>query len=73
MDLHRLLNLWDFAEEEIDAGTSWRPRLRYHPEHPDLNVVLGDEDEVHAIVALRVVDIIDNLVARGASPFEEQR
>lgn len=64
LDLHKLLDLWEFTAEEIDTGTAWVAVFRYHPEHPDLNVVLTDDPEVHAAVTLRVVGIIDRLIDR---------
>jgi hypothetical protein len=44
----------------------WDVPLRYHPEHPDLNVVLFPTERVHVAVTLHVVRIIDTLATRLA-------
>lgn len=68
LDLHKLLSLWGFAgEEPLKTKEGWEVPLRYHPEHPDLNVVIFPAEESHAAVTLHVVRIIDTLSNRKAS------
>ena len=67
LDLHKLLSLWDFAgEEPLKTPEGWEVPMRYHREHPDLNVVLFPTEETHVAVALHVVRIIDMLRSRKA-------
>ncbi len=64
LDVRKLLSLFDFREESLDTGMTWQTVLVYHPEHPDLNVVLQPADELHSAVSLRAVTIIDTLMLR---------
>jgi hypothetical protein len=62
LDVHRLLDLWGFAAEELEEGGKplgivWR----YHREHLELDVVVHPRDPVHVRVALRAVEIVDSL------------
>lgn len=67
MDLHKLLSMCGFTSSEpLKTAQGWDVPLRYHPEHPDLNVVLFPTERVHMAVTLHVVRIIDTLAARLA-------
>jgi hypothetical protein len=67
VDLHKLLNLCGFTSSEpLKTTQGWDVPLRFHPEHPDLNVVLFPTERVHVAVTLHVVRIIDTLAARLA-------
>lgn len=63
LDLHKLLDLWEFASHDIfdDAGRRTGARFRYHADHPELNVVLHPVERTHVAVTLHVVRIIDTL------------
>lgn len=68
LDLHKLLSLWGFAgEEPLRTKEGWDVPMRYHPEHPDLNVVIFPSEETHAAVTLHVLRIIDSLRSRQVS------
>ena len=69
LDLHKLLDLWDFTSDDpITTKEGWDVPFRYHPEHPDLNVVIFPEDEIGFPTALHVVAIIDTLQQRQSAP-----
>lgn len=64
IDLHKLLSMWGFSSSEpLQTSQGWDVPFRYHPEHPELNVVLFPTDRVHVALALHVVRIIDTLRA----------
>jgi len=67
MDLHKLLSMCGFTSAEpLKTAQGWDVPLRYHPEHPDLNVVLFPTERVHVAVTLHVVRIIGTLATRLA-------
>jgi hypothetical protein len=67
VDLHNLLSLCGFTSEEpLETAGGWDVPFRYHPEHPDLNVVLFPTERVHVAATLHIVRIIDTLAARLA-------
>ena len=65
LDLHKLLNLWGFTSAEpLQTAEGWDVPMRLHPEHPDLHVVLFPTEEVHVLVTLHILRIIDTLTQR---------
>jgi hypothetical protein len=68
LDLHKLLTLWNFTSEEpLRTDQGWDVPMRFHPEHPDLNVVIFPTERTHVSVTLHVIAIIDTLRRRISS------
>lgn len=66
IDVHKLLDLWEFEYRSLgEDADRWGAIVRYHPEHPDLNVVLMSEAIVAESIVLHVVRIIDTLISRS--------
>lgn len=61
LDLHKLLDAWGFGREEVGEVQGWQASCRYHPKHPELDVVLQRAGGVSSFTVRRVVDIIERL------------
>jgi hypothetical protein len=64
MDLHRLLNAWEFEEEELETAKGWTVKRRYHAEIPKLDLVLPVSGTVHSVLSKRAVALVDELRRR---------
>jgi hypothetical protein len=61
MDLDKLLTLWGFERESLETAKGWEVWHRYHPQHPELDVVLWPRRSVHSKVTQRVLEVVDRL------------
>ena len=57
LDLHRLLNLCDFASKPLDDPIDPAAIFRYHPYHRGLTVLIYRSDGVHPGKAQQVAGI----------------
>jgi len=65
MDLHKLLQFFGFtAETRMEDQQGCDVRLRYHPDHPDLHVLLYSGEAAHQSAARRTAQVIDILRSR---------
>lgn len=73
LDMLKMLDLAGFERRSVQDAQGWPVDYRYHPENPDLNVIIYPTDRVHMAVALRVVWIIEKLRSRASRSVPHRR
>jgi hypothetical protein len=61
LDLDRLLDAWEFERVSLSTARGWEAWRRYHPRHPELDVILSPSKGVHLSITLRAIEIVDRL------------
>ena len=64
LDLHKLLDHFNFSQRRYDEVKGLPPTRRYHDRYRDLDVLLFPVEEVSPTVARRVLFVIEELVRR---------